>query len=110
MLSFWRKTFRDRAFVGADRPYLVSWSSDELTFRGCFFDITVPVERVVKWQVIGFRSAEHFFMLRVFVVGENGKTQALNLSTSMSNKRALLGFLDRAKRSRESADITPSSA
>jgi len=110
MLSFWRRTFCDRAFVGLDRPYLVKWSSDEVTFRGCFFDIIAPVERVTKWQVIGFRSAERWFMLRISVADEHGNIQALNLSTSMSNKRALLGFLDRAKRNRESADITRSSA
>jgi hypothetical protein len=98
MVPVWWRTFFDRGFVGMDRPYLVEWSSDTLAFRGCFFDLTVPIERVTKWRVVGFKSAEYLFMLRISVLDEKGRTQVLNLSTSMSNKRALLAHLDKARK------------
>ena len=94
MLPFWYKTFFDRTFVGADRPLLIQWSDEVTRFRGAHFDIEVPNENILGYKVVGFRSNNEAFTLKVKVRKKNGTVEKMWLSTTMPVKKEFMDFLD----------------
>jgi len=94
MLPFWYRTFFDRTFVGVDRPLLVQWSDEATRFRGAHFDIEIPNENIIGYKVVGFRSMNTAFTLKVKVRKKNGAVETMYLSTTMPGKKEFMDFLD----------------
>lgn len=105
MLPFWYKTFFDRTFVGPDRPLWVQWSSDQVRFQGAYFNIEVPLEKILEYKVVNpytFRTiptykvinSKRTFILKVKVKKANGAIETMYLSTTMPKKGEFISFLE----------------
>jgi hypothetical protein len=94
MLPFWYKTFFDKDFVGLDRPIVLHWSENIVSFRGGYFYIEIPVENILDYQKIGIKRWNSTFTLKVKVKKLNNAIVNMWLSTTMPCKNEFVSFLD----------------